>query len=61
VLFVCVCVFRREHNSFTADVEGVRTDDMVTVCKVLVRPVLPLYKNGKYDWPSHVVIIVIIK
>jgi hypothetical protein len=54
---VCVCVFRREHNSFTADVKGVRTNDMVTV---LVRPVLRLYKNGKYDWPSHVVITIII-
>jgi hypothetical protein len=59
--FLFVCVFRREQNSFTADVEGVRTNDMVRVSKVLVRPVLRLYKNGKYNWPSHVIIVIIIK
>jgi hypothetical protein len=58
--FLFVCVFRREHNSFTADVKGVHINDMVTVCKVLVRPLLRLHKNGKYDWPSHAVIIIII-
>ena len=58
--FLFVCVFRSEHNSFTDDVKRVRTNDVLTVCKVLVRPFLRLYKNGKYNWPRHAVIIIIV-
>jgi hypothetical protein len=57
--FLFVCVFRRQHNSFTADVKGVHTNDVVTIYKVLVRPILRLFKKGKYDCPSHAVIIII--
>lgn len=58
--FLCVCVFRREHNSFTADMKEVHRNDVVRICKILARPFLRLYKTGKYDWPSHAVIIVIV-
>ena len=49
---MCMCVWR-EHNSFTADVKEVHTNDVVAICKILARPFLRLYKSGKYDWPSH--------
>lgn len=38
----------------------VHTNDVVTICKILARPFLRLYKTGKYDWPRHAVVIIIV-
>ena len=58
--FLFVCVFRRQQNSFTSDVRGIHTNDVAAICKELVGPFLPLYRNEKYNWQSHVVIIIIV-
>lgn len=56
----CVYVCFGDSTTATADMKVVHTNDLVTVCKILARLSLRLYKTGKYDWPSYAVVIIII-